>query len=131
MNHQSDQLTSSEHHSPFVAMLAGFVKLFLEESGVLWITPLNREGCFAEVVTQVGVTGASERRFFGLEVSRGGLAPFEASELGDFVLVMIEAFSMTDLSDDASGEDRPEAGNGIQGMRNSLHGFGDGHIHPF
>src|SRR3990172_9607601 len=108
MNHQSDQLASNENHSPFMAMLAGFVVFFLEEGGIFPVTPLDRESGFTEVVAQVSVSLARERCFFGLEFSRAGLAPPQTGELGNLVLVVVEAFGMPDLGDDACGEHRAE-----------------------
>ena len=88
-----------------MAMSASFFELALEESAVFAVTPLDREGSFAEVVTQVGIASASQVAFFRLKFSLTGLAPFEPGEFGDLGFIAVEALNPADLGHNTGDQD--------------------------
>ncbi len=98
-------------------MRPGFVVFKLEVSAVFAVTHLDREGGFAEVmvgqfptiIAQTGIACAREMRFFGLKISRAGLAPFEACELVDLGFIAIEAFHAADFRDDSGRQNRAQS----------------------
>jgi len=112
-------------------MITRFFELALEVGAIFAVAPLDREGGFTEIVAQVGVAGAGEMGFFGLEFRRTRLAPFEAGELGDLRLLAVKAFHPADLSDDARRQNRSQAGDGGEGIGNGFHLFGNGGIQAF
>ena len=106
-------------------MFANFFEFALEVSAIFTVTPLDREGGFAEVVAQVGVAGASEAGFFGLKFSRTRLAPLEPGELGDLGFVAVKTFHTANLSHDASGQNQSKTWDGCERVGNILHLLGN------
>ena len=56
------------------------------------------------------------------------MLPLEAGELGDFGLVVVEALDVSDFGEDATGEDRSKAWDGVEGVRDGLDLVFDGGV---
>ncbi len=127
-NHQSDQLAGGQGDGPHRLVLRHFAKLVLIVSRILGVAQPNGVSGFTQVVAQITIAGAGEAGFVGLEVGGLVFAPLEASELGDFGLIVVEAVDTGDFGDDAARKDGAEAGDGVQGVRDGLHMLAYGYI---
>ena len=112
-------------------MLAHFFQFTLEILAVLTVAPLDRVGCFAEVITQKRITGAGHAGFVSGEVSRTGLTPLEASEFSHLSLVKVEVLWISNLGQNAGDKDGTEARNGLERVRDAKQTLPNGGIEPF
>lgn len=129
-NHQPDQFAGGEYNGPFMLMFGHFVKFTFVVSDVLALLLPHKIGCFTEIVTQEAIAFFGERGVFGAGITGGGLSPFEAGIFSNFSFIIFEATEVADFSDDAGGKDRPDAGDGLQGVGDSGQLPGNGGVEP-
>ena len=128
---QPDQLAGGEHKSPFVLMVANFVILFVIVSGITWLVQANGVGGLTEVITEIAITGASEGCILSLKVSGLSLSPLKACKFGDLSLVEIKASDIANFGDEASGKDRPDAWDRLEGVGAKVQLLLDSGFDPF
>ena len=80
-HHQPNQLAGGQDKGPLVLVLGHFVIFAVIISLVLNVVHPNSVGGFTEVVTQIAIAIADERRMFGLELIRLGTRPANLATL--------------------------------------------------